>query len=196
MNAEENAANQQQPTVAVAELANGTQAPRSNTPSVPEGFWQFDPQSIPASRLTDSIASAVFTILGIGIAIGLYFWLGTGWALYCLLALGVIFLLVLWYFSLFWPSIEHRHRCWRLSDIGLEIKSGVWFKEDQAVPWARVQHADVSQGPIQRMYGIGTLTVYTAGTANSSVAMEGMTYEKAIDLRDEIIRQRKSGDVV
>ena len=66
----------------------------------------------------------------------------------------------------------------------------------QAVPWARVQHADVSQGPIQRMYGVGTLTIHTAGTSNSSVNLAGLSHELAISLRDKIIRQRASGDVV
>jgi len=121
---------------------------------------------------------------------------GLGWLFYICLAVGaILYLLLLWY-TIFWPAIEHRNRSWRLTDVGLELRHGVWWKHMHAVPWSRVQHADVTQGPLQRMYGVGTLTVHTAGTANSSVNLSGLSHEVAIQLRDEIIRQRAMGDVV
>jgi len=159
-------------------------------------FHQFDQGSIPVSIITNAITSTVLSLISLAGAFALFSWLGPGWPFFSLVGFGIFLIGLLWWFSIFWPAIEYRYRSWRLSNVGLEIRAGVWFKEDSAVPWARVQHADVSQGPIQRMYGIGTLTVHTAGTSNSAISLEGMNYEKAIELRDEIIRQRKTGDVV
>ena len=159
-------------------------------------FESFDPQTIKASRVSGSIFSAVLTS-GLPIAaIALYFSLGWTWWFGWAIALATIILLLLWAYAICWPAIEYKHRSWRLTEAGLELRSGVWFKSEHAVPWARVQHADVSQGPIQRWFGVGTLTVHTAGTSDSSIEMEGFNHAHAIELRDQIIRQRKSGDVV
>ncbi len=159
-------------------------------------YSAFDPANVSVSRISGSIFNAFLSCGAIAGTLFLYFYLGMVWQFFSLVLGAFALLLVLWWFAIFWPAIDHRHRGWRLSDVGLELHSGVWFRSEQAVPWARVQHADVSQGPIQRAYGIGTLTVHTAGTMNSSISLEGMNYEKAIELRDKIIRQRKSGDVV
>ena len=161
-----------------------------------DDFQGFDVRSVPVDRIVGSIVSAVLIT---GATVGLcflYFAVGLGILFYCLSGVAVAVACLLLYLAVFWPAIEHRNRAWRLTDVGLEVKHGVWWKHQQAIPWARVQHADVSQGPLQRMYGIGTLTVHTAGTKDSSVNLEGLAHETAVQLRDEVIRQRKSSDVV
>jgi membrane protein YdbS with pleckstrin-like domain len=52
---------------------------------------------------------------------------------------------------------------------GLEIRRGVFWRSVVNVPRSRVQHTDVSQGPLERSYGLGTLIVYTAGTDHAQV---------------------------
>jgi membrane protein YdbS with pleckstrin-like domain len=95
-----------------------------------------------------------------------------------------------------WPAIEHRHTWWRLNEDGLEIRRGVIWKHQICVPLARVQHADVLQGPLQRRYELGSLTVNTAGTQNASVSLIGLSHEMAVELRDQLIRQGKTRHVV
>jgi membrane protein YdbS with pleckstrin-like domain len=95
-----------------------------------------------------------------------------------------------------WPAIEHRHTWWRLNEDGLEIRRGVFWKHQICVPLARVQHADVLQGPLQRRHQLGSLTVNTAGTQNASVALIGLSHETAVELRDQLIRQGKTRHVV
>ena len=46
----------------------------------------------------------------------------------------------------------------------IEIWSGVLWRQAVVVPRSRVQHIDVSQGPIERSYGLATLSIHTAGT--------------------------------
>ncbi|QEG22431.1 PH domain-containing protein [Mariniblastus fucicola] len=161
-----------------------------------DGFQSFDPRNISAERVAGAILCVVLGIGGLVGAVIPLFNYGFGWVFVVCVSIAIFLYAVVVYFSIFWPSVQHRHRSWRLTDVGLEIRRGVWWKHLQAIPWARVQHADVSQGPLQRMYGVGTLTVHTAGTSNSSVNFEGLAHEVAIQLRDEVIRQRASGDVV
>jgi hypothetical protein len=54
----------------------------------------------------------------------------------------------------------------------------------------------VSQGPLERKFELGTLTIHTAGTENASVAIDGLAHVTAIELRDKLVAQRKSGYVV
>ncbi|HEU4819552.1 MAG TPA: PH domain-containing protein [Qipengyuania sp.] len=68
----------------------------------------------------------------------------------------------------------------------LRIVRGLWFRSDTVVPFGRVQHIDVGQGPLERLYGLATLTVHTAGTHNASVLLPGLTNEHAMALREDI----------
>jgi membrane protein YdbS with pleckstrin-like domain len=50
-----------------------------------------------------------------------------------------------------------------------------------------VQHTDVSQGPLQRRYGLATLTVHTAGTENAQVQLPGLPHDVALSIRDHLL---------
>jgi membrane protein YdbS with pleckstrin-like domain len=52
-----------------------------------------------------------------------------------------------------------------------------------------VQHIDVTQGPLQRSYDVGTLVLFTAGTAHSRVTLPGLAYPTALALRDRLLPQ-------
>ena len=54
------------------------------------------------------------------------------------------------------------------------------------VPFGRVQHIDVHQGPIERAYGLATLVLHTAGTHNASVALPGLGHDDALAMREDI----------
>jgi membrane protein YdbS with pleckstrin-like domain len=46
-----------------------------------------------------------------------------------------------------WPAVHYRHVSYTLDDEGIEIRTGVWWRQVMSVPRSRVQHIDVSQGP-------------------------------------------------
>jgi membrane protein YdbS with pleckstrin-like domain len=54
----------------------------------------------------------------------------------------------------------------------------------------------LAQGPLQRQWGLAKLIVYTAGTQHASVELEGLAYETAVGLRDHLLRQLGTRDVV
>jgi membrane protein YdbS with pleckstrin-like domain len=159
-------------------------------------FRSLDPRHIPA----DQIASLIFaTVVAVGVIVGwVVIGLGRGFdTLWMILgAVGIVIIVALFVAAIFWPPLEYRHITWRLDDAGLEIRRGVLWRHRIAVPFARVQHADVSQGPLQRQFQLGTLTVHTAGTQNASVTLSGLAHTAAMQLRDELVRQRKAVDVV
>ena len=63
------------------------------------------------------------------------------------------------------------------------------------VPRSRVQHTDVSQGPLERRYGVGTLVIHTAGTDDAVVTQRGLTHGTALAIRDHLL-PREGPDAV
>jgi len=94
------------------------------------------------------------------------------------------------------PKKQHQHAGWCLTNSGLEIRHGIWWRNQISVPLARVQHTDVNQGPLLRRFGLAKLTVHTAGTENSAVALNGLSFEVAQRLRDALIENRGEIDGV
>lgn len=104
------------------------------------------------------------------------------WAV--LLALVLAALWLVWYL----PARRYRSRGFHLADDRLRVVKGVLFHSDTVVPFSRVQHIDVEQGPLERAFGIARLILHTAGTHNSSVTLPGLAHDQAGSMR-EAIRQ-------
>jgi len=83
--------------------------------------------------------------------------------------------------------IYHRLR-YGLTDRLLQVVRGWLFHTDTIVPFVRVQHLDVTRGPLDKMFGTATLIVHTAGTRNSIVTVPGLAPGRAAEIRD-IIRE-------
>ncbi len=80
-----------------------------------------------------------------------------------------------------------------LTDRLLQVVDGLLFHTDTVVPLVRVQHLDVTRGPLDKMFGTATLVVHTAGTRNSIVTVPGLAPNRAAEIRD-IIREHVRTD--
>lgn len=94
-----------------------------------------------------------------------------------------------------WPPIAHRYASYRVDNEGIEIKRGVVWRRIISIPRSRIQHTDVSQGPLERSYGLGTLVIYTAGTEHARVHLPGLDHRVALRIRDHLLA-RMADDVV
>lgn len=84
------------------------------------------------------------------------------------------------------PLRRYQARGYDMSADRLRVVRGIMFHSDTVVPFGRVQHIDVNQGPLQRLYGIATLTLHTAGSHNASVHLPGLANEDALAMREDI----------
>ncbi|MEQ8410537.1 MAG: PH domain-containing protein [Erythrobacter sp.] len=84
------------------------------------------------------------------------------------------------------PQRRFAARGYQMSDDRLRVVRGILWRSDTVVPFGRVQHIDVDQGPLERAFGIATMTLHTAGTHNASVDLPGLGEEHARDMREEI----------
>lgn len=56
---------------------------------------------------------------------------------------------------------------------------GHWWMTNTAVPFARVQHVEIAQGPIAKRFGLCTLRVFTAGGGSGDLSIDGIALEDA-----------------
>lgn len=86
---------------------------------------------------------------------------------------------------------------WRYAFRGdlLLLRYGILFVEERAVPVRRMQHVDLVRGPIERLFGLATLVVFTAGNEGSAFRVPGLRAAHAQDLRDRIVEARGDGQL-
>jgi membrane protein YdbS with pleckstrin-like domain len=84
------------------------------------------------------------------------------------------------------PLRRYQARGYQLGADRLRVVRGLLFRSDTVVPFGRVQHIDVHQGPLERAYGLATLVLHTAGTHNASVALPGLAHADAMAMREDI----------
>ena len=157
---------------------------------------QLDPQYVKLQRTVGWIATAIlsFSLLaaaGVG-------WLAARpphWLSLSLLPAWFVATAALAWLLQAWPAVQYRHTSYTVGPEGIEVQSGVWWRHLMSVPRSRVQHIDVSQGPIERSYGLGRLVIFTAGTEHSRIELPGLRDSVAYDLRNHLL-PRGSDDAV
>jgi hypothetical protein len=83
-----------------------------------------------------------------------------------------------------------RYRVWRyeVRDDALYLERGVFTRVRTVVPFVRIQHVDSSRGPLERLIGLASTVVYTAGSRGADVTVPGLTPDGADDLRERLKR--------
>ena len=84
------------------------------------------------------------------------------------------------------PPRRYQARGYQIGVDRLRVVRGLIFRSDTVVPFGRVQHIDVHQGPIERGYGLATLVLHTAGNHNASVSLPGLGHDDAMAMREDI----------
>lgn len=83
--------------------------------------------------------------------------------------------------------LDFRHRSWLLRTHDLSYRSGVISRDVETVPFNRVQHVIIEHGPIERVFGLATVRVLTAGGILGLVQIKGLTDEVAENLRTQVL---------
>lgn len=90
------------------------------------------------------------------------------------------------------PLRSYRRWGYDLNAEQLRVLRGFLWRTDTIVPLIRIQHIDVAQDPLQRLFGLASVIVHTAGTYNSIVTLPGLASRDAEAMRDQIKAQIKA----
>lgn len=129
------------------------------------------------------LAAGEVEVVAIGAIVGLF-------------CLGIC---ALGYFSV---HLDYDLRYYVFTERSLRVREGAWTVREQTITYANVQNLHVSQGPLQRLFGISDLRVDTAGGgAAESSGLKGKGHahsitvagvENASELRDLILAHIKA----
>jgi membrane protein YdbS with pleckstrin-like domain len=150
-------------------------------PKVEEVYFQRHPLRYRTYRMVS--ATLWLSVLVIpGIVLGLTV---PGW---WMLIVGAAILL-LGALSFIGIRIGYKKRSYALRQNDLTYRKGWIFYSITTIPFNRIQHTDVSQGPLERRFALSTLNIYTAGGSTSDLSVPGLEQEEAQQLRDFISRK-------
>lgn len=126
---------------------------------------------------TLTVAPIIFTIPAVlvGVLTGLWWISAILWGLALLIVVPRLLLIDRNYAS--WGYIERED--------DLYITHGVLFRTLVAVPYGRMQLVEVASGPLERSYGLASVSLHTA-SASTDATIPGLSPEEASRLRDRL----------
>jgi membrane protein YdbS with pleckstrin-like domain len=151
----------------------------------------FDPPGITWTRVSPALAK-VRRILAIPplliaalVAAGVAVWgIGPSWLTVVVLVVAAGFLaLAGWTWS--WAARNTASWGYAEAEDDLLVTGGLMFRRLVAVPYGRMQFVDVQAGPVDRAFGIATVTLHTAST-ETAADIPGLPAEEATRLRNRL----------
>lgn len=107
----------------------------------------------------------------------IYYGIGTGVAIFC------------WVFNIIWVNKAFSKKKYALRQKDIIYTKGLLWSKRTTIPFNRIQHAEVKQGPIERIFKLHNLKVFTAGGNSSDLSIPGLSQEKAVSLKEFILNQ-------
>lgn len=85
--------------------------------------------------------------------------------------------------ALIWAPRRYRLTGYCLRQHDLHLRTGALWQSTTSVTFSRIQHLEVTQGPVERLLGLARLLVYTAGGSGQDLAIPGLQRAQADQLR-------------
>lgn len=77
-------------------------------------------------------------------------------------------------------------RKYALREKDISYKRGLLVKKMTTVPFTRIQHVEIDEKPISRLFGLSSLSVYTAGDSSDDLEIKGIQKETALQIKEYI----------
>lgn len=145
----------------------------------PTGSWQrVSPSLATIHRITDTLPAIVVALIAAVVAAFLDDW---RWIPILVLVLAVAEAVR----SFIWARRMQQAWGYAENHEDLLVTSGVMFKRLVAVPYGRMQFVDVEAGPLQRYFGVATVTLHTA-SEETAADIPGLPTAEATRLRNRL----------
>jgi hypothetical protein len=96
----------------------------------------------------------------------------------------VLLLLIL---AIVLPGLQYKRWRYAIRSDDVLINYGLVWRVRRCIPRLRIQHVDITSGPFQRMLGIVSLNLYTAGVMGAVGQIPGITAPQAERIREQLI---------
>lgn len=82
-----------------------------------------------------------------------------------------------------------RRKKYAVRERDILYSTGWLFQNTHMVPFNRMQHCVVNSGPIERKFGLASVSLYTAASEGKDITLHGLKQEEAEQLKDLIMQQ-------
>jgi len=87
-----------------------------------------------------------------------------------------------------WVPKRARNTRYLLRELDVHVQRGLWWRKTTSVGINRVQHLELTQGPLERMLGLSRLILYTAGGIQSDLVIPGLATKTAAQLKIQLLK--------
>ncbi|GAA1438361.1 MULTISPECIES: PH domain-containing protein [Nocardiopsis] len=103
------------------------------------------------------------------------------WFLLATAVVGGVGLLI----TVLMPQWRYRVHRWEVTDTAVYTSSGWIWQEWRVAPMSRIQTVDTARGPLQRMFGLSSVTVTTASAAGP-IEIAGLDHVRATEVAEQL----------
>ena len=97
-------------------------------------------------------------------------------------------------FSFVTTIFGFKRKKYALREKDIIYQAGLFWRNYTVLPFSRIQHVEVHQGPIERIFDLGKLKVYTAGGSSSDLAISGLAMDTAQSIKHFILNKSNSDE--
>ncbi len=102
--------------------------------------------------------------------------------LYIAIILGYVFVLTLGFISFSKKGYAVRER-------DVSYKRGLFIKTITTVPFSRIQHVEINESPMARLFKLASLVIFTAGDSSNDLVIKGLRKNEALKIKEFINQQ-------
>lgn len=100
--------------------------------------------------------------------------------------MGIVVLAII---SFITGYLGFRKKAYALRQKDILYKTGLIIRNHIAIPFNRIQHCEVQQGAIDRMFNLAKLKIYTAGGSSSDLSIPGLQKHTADRLKEYVLQK-------
>ncbi|WP_417347081.1 PH domain-containing protein [Ferrimonas sp.] len=137
-----------------------------------------------------TLTTLLMGLIPLGIALALMmvvFALALPWLLAAGLCLTL--LLTLWVYI---SQLGAKRLGYMVREQDIVVRRGIFWRRHTCLTLSRLQHITLSQGPLERLYGLSTLRGFTAGSPHAEITIAGLPSDQAEQLRQHLMAKAGS----
>ena len=90
-----------------------------------------------------------------------------------LLLFYIVIIIIINIIIIAWVVMFYDRYTYRIGAKTVNIKRGILWKRDVIIPYERIQHVSSTRGPIEQLFGLHIINIFTAGTASVTSGLGG-----------------------
>lgn len=98
-------------------------------------------------------------------------------------------LILLTFWLTYYPYLAYPKKGYLLRTHDITYKTGLIWQKEITITYNRIQHLEVSQGPVEKWFHLASLQLFTAGGQKSDMEISGLNPEKANKIKDWVAKK-------